>query len=139
MAEPIPHPATVVASTEIPDPFDLESLALGQDFAETVGVTKVLKTVPVRRPNSQAFVRVHPNLAPALASELMGETVQKTVFTAINRVGDVFLWPVTIPTVDGRTNEWWRSEREAAVLAISNWVRIKANISHITSTLRPAS
>ena len=44
-----------------PDPFDPASLRLDQSFAETVGVKKLLTTVPVRKPNRQEFVRVHPN------------------------------------------------------------------------------
>jgi hypothetical protein len=55
--------------------------------------------------------------------------VYKTIFTAINRQGVVFLWPVTIPPPDSRTNEWWRSAREAAELAMTRWIRIRANMS----------
>src|SRR5262245_41533325 len=46
--------------TEAPDPFDLEALTLTQDFMETAGAKKLLITVPVRKPNRQEFVRVHP-------------------------------------------------------------------------------
>src|SRR5262249_36508974 len=127
-ALPASEPAT--ATEAIPDPFDLDSLCLKQDFAETVGVKKLLKTVPVRRPNSQDFVRTHPSehyrlnflcltlkdehetfiVRPEIAPALAGETVMKTLFTAINRQGTVFIWPVTIPPPDGKNNEWWRSE-----------------------------
>lgn len=132
-----------------PDPFNLESLCLTQAFTETAGVKKLLRTVPVRRPNSQDFVRVHPSedyrrnflcidlkddrecyvVRPEVASALVGETVMKTLYTAINRQGIVFLWPVTIPPPDGKTNEWWRSSREAAEIAITRWVRIRAEMS----------
>ena len=133
---------------ETPDPFDLGSLALSQSFTETAGVRKLLTTVPVRRPNPQDFVRVHPSpdfrrdllmlelrddreqyvVRPELAVELSGETVMRTVFTAISRQGVTFLWPVTIAP-DGKTNDWWRSGREAAELATTRWVRMKANMS----------
>jgi hypothetical protein len=43
------------------DPFDLSKLRLDQSFAETVGVKKLLRTVPVRKPNSQDFIRVNPD------------------------------------------------------------------------------
>ena len=66
---------------------------------------------------------------PEIAPQLVGETVMKTLFTAINRQGVVFLWPVTIPPPDGKTNEWWRSSREAAELAIPRWIRVKADMS----------
>jgi hypothetical protein len=139
-------PAT--ASTP-PDPFDLDSLSLSQNFPETAGVKKLLRTVPARRPNPQDFVRVHPSpdyrrnllcvdlkddrecyvVRPEIAPQLIGETVMKTIYTAINRQGVVFLWPVTIPPPDGKTNEWWRSAREAAETAIDRWIRVKADMS----------
>jgi hypothetical protein len=140
---------SATASTELPDPFDLESLALRQDFAETVGVTKLLKTIPVRRPNPQDFFRVHPSadyrrnllvlelkddretflVQPKLTAVLVGEATTKTLFTAISRQGVVFLWPVTFPPPDGRTNEWWRSGREAAEHAMTHWIRLRPNLS----------
>lgn len=132
-----------------PDPFDLSTLALSQDFTETVGVKKLLTTVPVRRPNSQDFVRVHSSpdfrrnllcidlkddretyvVRPEIATQLIGETVMKTVFTGITRQGVVFLWPVVIPPPDSKTNAWWQSAREAAELAITRWVRCRADMS----------
>jgi hypothetical protein len=57
-----PSAAAASTSSEIPDPFDdLKSLEYRQDFDETVGVVKQLKTVPVRRPNPQDFFRTHPD------------------------------------------------------------------------------
>ena len=73
----------------------------------------------------QEFYLVTQNLAKVLA----GETVRKTIYTAINRQGVTFLWPVTLPMPDGKDLAWWRSEREAAELAKVKWVRIKANMS----------
>ena len=46
-----------------PDPFDPSSLRLDQSFADGEGVKKLLLTVPVRKPNRQDFVRVHPDAA----------------------------------------------------------------------------
>lgn len=140
---------TDTATSPAPDPFDLSALRLSQNFLETAGVKKQLLTLPVRKPNPQDFVRVHPDPAyradllavelkddretyvvrPDLADALAGETVPVTVFTAINRQGVLFLWPVRIPPADGRVNEWWNSARQGAELAISRWVRLKANMS----------
>ena len=44
-----------------PDPFDPANLRLSQSFTEMAGVKKLLTNVPVRRPNPQEFVRVHPD------------------------------------------------------------------------------
>ena len=45
-----------------PSPFDPASLRLSQFFGDTVGVKKLLTTLPVRKPGRQDFVRVHPDL-----------------------------------------------------------------------------
>jgi len=140
-------PATPL--TAAPDPFDLASLRLNTSFLETAGVKILLTTVPARKPSPQDFVRVHPapeyreNFAmidlkddredylvqPAILPELTGEVVYKTVFTAVNRQGVVFLWPVRLPAPDDRKSEWPRSAREAAERAMTQWVRMKANLS----------
>jgi hypothetical protein len=138
-------PSTAEAA---PDPFDLASLRLNSSFVETAGVKKLITTVPARKPNPQDFVRVHSSadyrvdlalidlkeeredylVRPEILPELTGEVVLKTVFTAINRQGVVFLWPVRLPAPDDRKNEWHRSAREAAGLAMTRWVRLKANM-----------
>jgi hypothetical protein len=145
-------PTSETASTsEQPDEFDLESLRLSQSFTETAGVKKLLTTVPVRKPNRHEFVRVHPSAdyradfamivlkeereeeyivcGRDLIGELAGEITPKTLYTAINRQGVVFLWPVRLPDSDGREMEWHRSMREAAELGMKQWVRVKANMS----------
>jgi hypothetical protein len=151
LLQPIPEteiPATAVAA--IPeDPFDLSNLRLPQDFTQTAGVKKLLKTVPVHKPNPQDFCRVNPSpdyrdnfpvielkdereeyvIAKALLPELVGEFTMKTLFTAVNRQKVVFLWPVRLPDPEGRQNEWWRSMREAAELAMAKWIRVKSNMS----------
>src|SRR5262249_33720377 len=114
-----------------------------------MAVRKVLTTVPVRKPNAQDFVRVHPSpefredfpiielkdereeyiVTRNLVPELMSDIVSKTLFTAINRQGTLFFWPVRLPGLDGKDLDWWRSGREAAELAMTSWVRVKANMS----------
>lgn len=43
------------------------------------------------------------------ASDLMGEIVPKMLFTAVDRQGVPFLWPVRSPTEDGRLDAWNQS------------------------------
>jgi len=132
-----------------PDPFDPASLRLDPSYAETIGVGKLLTTVPVRKSNRQDFVRVHPDpsyrlpaaiielkedreiylVAPHLVEALHDEITPAILFTAINRQGVVFLWPAKLPGPDGKENEWHRSAREAAEKATKAWVRIMANMS----------
>ena len=135
---------------ESPDPFDPASLRLDQAYADTVGVKKLLTTVPVRKPNRQDFVRVHAApefrltpaaiievkedrevylVRPGIASQLIGEFSVATLYTTINRQGVPHLWPVKLPGVDGKHNEWHRSAAEAAERAMQKWVRVTSSIS----------
>jgi hypothetical protein len=139
-----PNPAEA-----IPDPFDLENLRLSQNFVETAGVKKLLRTVPVRKPNKQDYIRVHPNQqyrdnfpvidlkdereiyipTARVVSALVGELVTVTLFTTVNRQGVTFLWPVRLPDPNGKSNQWWDSARDAAAIAMTRWVRVNSNMS----------
>jgi hypothetical protein len=66
-------------------------------------------------------------VATPLVPELIGEVVNVTLFTAVNRQGTTFLWPIRLPRADGRDSEWARSAREGAALAMTDWTRVKAN------------
>jgi hypothetical protein len=143
------QPTNAVGQIIPPDPFDPSRLRLSQDFENKVGVKRALITVPVRKPDRQWFVRVHPDPAwqldtavlelkderevylvePSLWPELPGEVVPKMLLTAVNRQGVVFLWPVRLQGADGKWDEWNRSAMEAAKLAQKGWVRIAANMS----------
>ena len=133
------------------DPFDVESLRISQDYADSIGLKKALLTIPVRKPDKTWFVRTHADpayrietavielkedretylVSPHVREELATETALqlKALFTAVNRQGVVFLWPINLPGLDGRTNDWNRSALEAETLAREHWVRIQANMA----------
>jgi hypothetical protein len=139
----------MTSADKAPDPFDLANLRLPQNYDETAGIKKLLTTVPVRKPPKQDFVRVHPSeayradvlmielkedreaylVSRNMHDELAAEAEPYSLFTAINRQGVVFLWPVRLPAPDGKDNEWHRSLREAAETAVGKWTRVKANMS----------
>lgn len=116
----------VVAETAAPDPFDPARFAIKGNPAEAVGAKRVLVNVPVRKPNKQEFFRAHPDPAlrvqmailelkaerefyavrPEVAAAIPGETRPVMLTTCINRQGNVFLWPVPLPTEDGRQLAW---------------------------------
>jgi hypothetical protein len=143
------HMPNVEKLQSVPDPFALENLRIGQNFADTVGVKKLITTVPVRKPNKQDFIRVRPEpeyrdifalievqedrevylVSKDLAPDLVDEVKPYQLFTATNRQGVPFLWPTKLPGLDGRINEWNRSSIEAAEKAMSRWVRVMANMS----------
>jgi hypothetical protein len=126
---------------------NLAQLRLNPDHASSIGVKRLLTHVPVRRPDRQWFVRVHPDadyrldagllefrdegeiyfVDPALHLELSGELTYKTLFMAINRQGLPFLWHVRLPDEDGRIDDWNRVAREAAEMAIDRWIKLASN------------
>jgi hypothetical protein len=130
------------------DPFRPENLRLPQGFTE-LGVKRIVNTVLVRRPGRQDFIRVHPDPAfrcdlpiielkddreeyvvvRELVPELGGEVVAKTLYTAITRQGVVFLWPVRLPTPEGKDTIWWTSARDAAARATQSWIRVTSNMN----------
>jgi hypothetical protein len=125
-----------------PDPYDPAQFAANSTVLGGVGVTKELVTCPVRKPNKQEFVRVHPELEyrlranilelreeretylvmPAVAAELPGETRLVSLRLSVSRQGAVFLWPVPEPSLDGRDTAWATSARTAAAKAETYWV-----------------
>ena len=128
---------------------DLTALKLDQSFADTVGVKKILTTVPVNKPNKQDFVRVHPApeyrlspaalielkddresylVTPTMAAYLPGEFHACSLYLAINRQGVLRVWPVKLPGPDGKINPWHQSAAEAAERGMTCWVRVTANI-----------
>jgi len=131
-----------------PDPFDPESLAMKGNPTEGIGAKRALVTVPVRKPNRQEFFRVSPDddhalqmavlelksereiyaVVPEVAIALPGETRLVTLTTTMNRQSNLFLWPVPLPSEDGRQLAWHTSAREAAALARDKWVRMVANM-----------
>lgn len=137
------------AANAIKNVIDISSLRLSQDFNTMAGVKKMITTVPVRKPNRQDFVRVHPGenwqlqtavlelkedrehylVQPEMWSEIPGEIVPKLLVTAINRQGVVFIWPIRLPGEDGKIDNWNQSALEAAEYAKIGWIRVAANMS----------
>lgn len=135
--------------TQAADPFDPAALRLSQDFSATIGVKKVLTTIPCRKPNRQEFVRVRAGedwrletaaleektnretylVDKSLWSDLSGEIIPVCLFLTINRQSDISLWPAKLPATDGRMNAWHESALAAARLAETKWVRVSANMS----------
>ena len=137
-------------SEKLLNPFDPAALRLNQSYADTVGVKKLLTTVPVRKPNRSDFVRVHPDPAfrltpaaiiemkednevylvlPEMAQQIPGGFSLATIYVTINRQGTLHLWPVKQSGPEGRKNEWNSSAAEAAERAMKKWVRVTSNMS----------
>lgn len=135
-------------AAEIDNEIDPSKLTLPQNFETMVGVKKALLSVQVRKPERQWFVRVHPDekwrintaviedketketylIDPALWQVLPGEITPKILFTAINRQGVIFLWPVRLPGEDGKLDQWNKTAFETTQLAMRSWIRIASNL-----------
>lgn len=136
-------------ATSTIDPFDPASLRLGQNFAENMGARKELVVIPVRKPQSQEFIRVLPDenmritaatlewqadrelylVAPAIAEVIGKEAKPRRLVPAITATGNFFIWPMKI-TLDGeRENTWNMSADAAAEKAIKQWVNIGSNLA----------
>ena len=133
---PPPSPSPSLAS---PNPFaNLDAMRLSQDFDAGTRVKKLLTTVPVRRPGTQDFFRVHPDPAyqmpaaaiielkderevyfvcPEIVPEVVGEYRAAAVVTVINRQGVLSLWCLKLPipavgVMTGHARRWrpptWR-------------------------------
>ena len=129
--------------------FELESLRVSQDFVKDSGVKKLLTTVPVRKPNRQDFVRVHPDssyvldtmllnlkeeretylVAPSFREEIPQELTHTRLALATNRQKVLFLWQLRLPGSSGKTDAWSMSALEAYEEAKKNWVSVSANMS----------
>ena len=123
------------------------SLRLTQNFGETLGVKKVLTTVPVGRPSKDRFFRTHPSpnwVFPAwiLENKVSGETYLVSaevasvlgglvraveLYTAIDRQNNVFFIPIPLPGPNGVRNPWHESLLQAVMRARLIWLRITAN------------
>jgi hypothetical protein len=135
------------ANTPAPNPFDPTNLRLDQNYAETVGVKKLITTIPVKKPNKQTFFRIHSGeewrdnfpiidlkddgeeyiVARPLVPELITEVVIKQLRLGITRQGNLFFLPLRLPGPDGKDMAWWSSLREHADRAETHWLRVIAN------------
>jgi len=147
----VPDPSdseTKEGTSEIPE-ISPENLVVSQDFDSMIAVKKKLITVPVRKPDRQSFVRVHPDDSYSLMTAVLElkderetylvdkplwelipqELSHRVLLTTITRQGVLSLWPIVLPGSDGRQLDWHKSALEAAQLAKKNWVRLLANMS----------
>jgi hypothetical protein len=124
---------------------DLDSIRLPQDFGAELGVKKILDRMPVRRPDRQWFIRVHPgkrietfvlelkdvNETYLVLGEarrvLPEELAAKVLYLAITRQNNPFFWPIRLPDPSGRLDDWNQSAMGAAKRAETKWISVKAN------------
>jgi hypothetical protein len=130
--------------------FDPVNLRIDQSFLNHGVAKKLLTTLPIRKPNKQDFVRVHPSEEYRLTAALIelkedretylvmpgfirqlgeAEYFLATLYLCINRQKVLSFWPVKLPGPDGRQMEWHTSAADAAEKAMKVWIRVTANMS----------
>ncbi len=122
---------------------DIGSLRLSQDYAGMITTTSKTLGIEISRPNRLEFIRTHPTweyqaamleidfehyvLHPALFPKYHREASPKVLVPSITRRGQVFLWPIRLPGLDGRLDRWNQTARNAAELARTQWIRLISN------------
>ena len=127
---------------------DLKSLRLPATYGATLGVKKLLTTVPVCKPKKPQFFRTPTSdemtfpamlleqketresylVMPDVAQQI-SELVRPVILhAAIDRHNNVFLIPVPLPGESGTRNPWHESLAQAVERAKLTWIRITANM-----------
>jgi hypothetical protein len=132
--------------------FDLSQFAVSTELEEHAGGTRLLTTIPVRKPSKESWFRTHPDsktfwfrtylvelreagevylAIPEVRDFLLdrGEQtfVKKILIPTITKQGTLFLWPIRLPDSEGKLDSWNQSALEAAAIARNKWVRINSD------------
>ena len=147
--EPAPVETFPPVSDDPFDPSNLATMRLSQDFASMAAVKPVITTVAARKPAKHEFVRVRAGsewrfetgcfidketrevylVTPDLWPAMPGDVTPTALVLAVSRNSPVpFLWPLTLPSSDGRPNRWHESAVESARLAEAQWLRSVADM-----------
>ena len=131
-----------------PDPFNAKALRLPPAFEHNAGVRKVISTIPVRKPHSQEWIRVHSGedfsdnfgviilkeeneyylLHPNLVGAYENEMTRVRIFTVMSMNKNLFMWPCKLPGSGHKNADSWNNSAiEAAEVAMKRKARVQAN------------
>ena len=133
-------------SPKATDAIDLSAVRLSQDYGNMTKTAKLLTHVPVKRPPKHQFFRVRPDTEYRLETTIVELDGDETyllhpdvaalfpdlarpvrLHLYVTRALAIGLWPVKLPTEDGKSNPWHQSAAEAATIAMERWIRLVAN------------
>jgi hypothetical protein len=149
-------------TTKSVSPFSREALRLNQNYAAALGLEKHIHNLPVDKPPSETWFRVHPDtnergeemffdtyllhikngpdrgvyqVSAELLPLLSGERLLKPtrLVLVIDRQSELRLWPLRLPGPDGREDDWMSSALAIAEQAKHQWVRLVAGGNGYTS------
>ena len=130
---------------------DIDAFKVDLKAAALEGATELIRTVPVRKPQSNEYIQIHRNekmtitvalyedkenlrseyylVLPKMLPVMMelGGVAYAQLYIATTRQGQLIIWPVKLPT-GGAGNLWLESALEAAELAKGNWIQLFADM-----------
>lgn len=128
--------------------FSITSLRLPANYGATLGVKKLLTTVPVGKAKKAQFFRAHKSeemafpgmllevkesresylVLPEIAQAISELVTPVLLYAAIDRDNNVFLIPIPLPNETGTRNPWHESLAQAVEHSKQSWIRIAANM-----------
>jgi hypothetical protein len=126
---------------------DLERFRIDQDFATHVQTRKIAVSIPLRRPDRQHWIWIHPGLdwrasvavlddkanqrtyivEPAIVPEVTADVVPKLLVTYATRQGTTGLWPIRLPDEAGRLDTYNESALTIIEQYPRRWIRVLTN------------
>jgi hypothetical protein len=127
---------------------DIDALRLTSTLSDELMGEEMKAPIEVRKPGKQTFFRVHPDAAyklntallwiddetrwflpsPAMMQHIGDELTIVRIVTCIDLCGDISLWPVKLPSSEGRASPWHQSAMVGADQAASRWTRLTADM-----------
>lgn len=124
---------------------DYSKLVVSEDVLADPIVKVLKRKIRVRKPNRTEFFRCRSGkdfglgplmiveieseiylVDPKVADHLEGHICQVELVLSCSRQGDVFIFPVKYTGPTCQDNIWFRTAREAVVIAKHSWVRMTA-------------
>lgn len=128
---------------------DPDALSVDQDYLSQAGIKNEITHIPIAKPHWQKFFRTHPDdsyhrtvnlysdqinkqdylVVPKLSFELAEITLRRTLFYIVTRQSEVMLMPVGVHEPLEEWNSYHATAYKAALMAKTEWVRMKADQS----------
>jgi hypothetical protein len=126
---------------------DLRKYRISQNYADVLKTRKKAVIVPLRKPDDQTWVYIHPEdgwrdsvavlvdkanreifvVEPELLPEITETFVSKLIVSYVTRAGSHGLWPIRLPDENGRLDTFNRSALEIVHRFSGQWIRVTLN------------
>ena len=132
--------------------FNFDQFRTNQDYVEHLAGRLKSVVIPVKRPDRQLWTYIHPDatwrapvalvddrikqhsylVVPSLLPEISGEAVLKMLVCYAIRQGSVGLWPIRLPSEDGRLDSYNESAFAIIREYSGKWIRVLTNLADKT-------